>query len=429
MKLDKNKEYALALSGGGARGSYQIGVWKALRENGIKINAVTGTSIGAINGALIAQGDFDEAMEIWENISPDVIYNLNASGIDKVRDISKLGTFLEKYIDEERVRASDVEYGLVTVNVTTLEPVVKFIEDIPKGKLLEYILASANYPVFYRQEIDGDKYVDGGLFDNLPIAPLADKGYEDIIAVDICAVLSTIFREEVPKTANVFTVRSRHSLHKQFLFDPVKVKENLLKGYCDLKLYNGEYVSTHYYIKGYSDNKHLNSLDKEDIKMLIKKDSIKESIKELFSNEKVLRNYLKALNEYASEGSGKISNLRLTDKEFFTASLEITAELFEVEAIREYEYDEFIRELYRKIIEVMANSRSIEKIFSTKDINEFISESLNVNLFDKKILFANLFISKNKISLLEEIMYKNFPKVSVAFITSFIVKNKMEQYM
>jgi len=51
--IDLSKEYGLALEGGGARGAYQIGAWKALKEAGVKINAVAGTSVGALNGALI----------------------------------------------------------------------------------------------------------------------------------------------------------------------------------------------------------------------------------------------------------------------------------------------------------------------------------------------------------------------------------------
>ncbi|MBQ7895822.1 MAG: patatin-like phospholipase family protein, partial [Oscillospiraceae bacterium] len=53
LKLDHTKEYALALEGGGAKGAYQIGVWQALREAGIKIKAVAGTSVGALNGAMM----------------------------------------------------------------------------------------------------------------------------------------------------------------------------------------------------------------------------------------------------------------------------------------------------------------------------------------------------------------------------------------
>ena len=54
--LDLTKEYGLVLDGGGARGAYQIGAWKALKEAGVKISAVAGTSVGALNGALIWKG-------------------------------------------------------------------------------------------------------------------------------------------------------------------------------------------------------------------------------------------------------------------------------------------------------------------------------------------------------------------------------------
>ena len=55
--IDLNKEYGLVFDGGGARGAYQIGAWRALSEAGVKISAVAGTSVGALNGALV--------WEIW----------------------------------------------------------------------------------------------------------------------------------------------------------------------------------------------------------------------------------------------------------------------------------------------------------------------------------------------------------------------------
>ena len=61
-------EFTLILAGGGAKGAYQIGVWKALKELKIKINAVIGNSVGALNGAFIAQNDIDKAIRLWKNI-------------------------------------------------------------------------------------------------------------------------------------------------------------------------------------------------------------------------------------------------------------------------------------------------------------------------------------------------------------------------
>ena len=62
--LDLTKEYSLVLDGGGARGAYQIGAWKALVEAGVKINAVAGTSVGALNGALICMGNVELAEKL-----------------------------------------------------------------------------------------------------------------------------------------------------------------------------------------------------------------------------------------------------------------------------------------------------------------------------------------------------------------------------
>ncbi len=59
---------AIALCGGGTKGAYELGAWKALRELGISYQIVTGTSIGAINGALMAAGDFEQACELWDTI-------------------------------------------------------------------------------------------------------------------------------------------------------------------------------------------------------------------------------------------------------------------------------------------------------------------------------------------------------------------------
>ena len=68
IAIDITKEYGLVLEGGGARGAYQIGAWHALQEAGVKINAVAGTSVGALNAALICMGDLEIAEDIWKNI-------------------------------------------------------------------------------------------------------------------------------------------------------------------------------------------------------------------------------------------------------------------------------------------------------------------------------------------------------------------------
>ena len=67
--IDLEKEYGLVLEGGGAKGAYQIGAWRALKEAGVKIKGVAGTSVGALNGALICMDDYENAKKVWENIT------------------------------------------------------------------------------------------------------------------------------------------------------------------------------------------------------------------------------------------------------------------------------------------------------------------------------------------------------------------------
>lgn len=202
------KEYSLVLEGGGAKGAYQIGAIKALMENGYTFNAIVGTSIGAINAAFIAQGDIDKIEKLWKTLSfkdlmdinNDIIENLMTRQItipvirelrdklnialkDKGIDTALMRKLLSEYIDEDKIRNSNIRYGLVTFCITDFKPQKLFIEDIPKGKLVDYLLASSNLPVFKRSQIDEKKFLDGGVFDNCSVEMLYDAGYRNIMAI------------------------------------------------------------------------------------------------------------------------------------------------------------------------------------------------------------------------------------------------------
>ena len=69
----KNRKLGLALSAGGAKGAYQLGCWKAFLEKGLTFGAVSGSSIGALNGALICQGDWNAAYELWSEIAGSAV--------------------------------------------------------------------------------------------------------------------------------------------------------------------------------------------------------------------------------------------------------------------------------------------------------------------------------------------------------------------
>lgn len=189
-----NKEYGLVLAGGGTKGAYEVGVWKALQELKINVTAITGASIGALNAALILQDDFDKMVELYKNIKIDNILTLDRKidsnkNIFNIKNLSKLAVeFIEKkglennalretaneYIDVEKVYNSPIDLGLVTYSFGG-ESKQLFKEDIPKEQLIDYLLASACFPIFKAQKIDDVEYFDGGLYDNIPVNLLIKK--------------------------------------------------------------------------------------------------------------------------------------------------------------------------------------------------------------------------------------------------------------
>ena len=206
--LKEKDKIALTLEGGGARGAYQVGALKALYENKFKFEAVVGTSIGAINAAFIAQGDFDKLCNMWETLSFKDLLNLDNTAMKNVIDkkldketvkyLSKMlgdsiknggldvtseRKILESEIDENKIRDSQILYGLVTMCVSDIKGEELFISDIPDGKLIDYIMATSNLPIFKRVIIDDKKYLDGGAWDNCPVHMLEEKGYEDVVVI------------------------------------------------------------------------------------------------------------------------------------------------------------------------------------------------------------------------------------------------------
>mgnify|MGYP000007954720 FL=1 len=102
---------------------------------------------------------------------------------------TNLHNLLKKTVDEEKVRNSNTDYGLVTTAFPSFKGSYLFIDEIPQGRLHEYLLASAScFPATHWGEIDGQKYIDGGYCDNMPVKMALEKDATNIIAVDLEAV-------------------------------------------------------------------------------------------------------------------------------------------------------------------------------------------------------------------------------------------------
>lgn len=241
---------AVVLGGGGSKGAYQVGAWRALRELGIRYDIVTGTSIGALNGALMVLGDYERALELWREIDIDKVvlnglnlrtdlqyYYENSQKLlpfiksykdNKGMDIAPLKKIIQKCVDE-RFFSSVVDYALMSVKFPSFVPVKKCKNELLMQNLASWILASAScFPAFPVCEIDGEGYIDGGYYDNLPISLAFELGAQQVIAIALNPE-SHAFSQH-PLVKNISPLKP---LGGMLDFDKMSIEENLELGYFD----------------------------------------------------------------------------------------------------------------------------------------------------------------------------------------------------
>ena len=258
------KKTALVLSGGGSRGAYQIGVWEALSELDVTIDMVFGTSVGSINGAMVVQGDLELSRKLWQQMETDMIFDIETSGLPSedawayAKEIvlrggagtSGLGRLLREYIDEDRVRNAAADYGLVTVELPSLEGHFLYKSDIPYGRLADYIMASAScFPAAQKYVIGDREFIDGGYRDNLPVEMALDRGATSIIAVDLHAagiVRHSAVRKAKEVPDGFHMIESPLDLGNFLIFDKLNTGRIMRLGYLDTMREFGVYEGERY---------------------------------------------------------------------------------------------------------------------------------------------------------------------------------------
>jgi len=399
------KEYGVVFAGGGARGSYQIGVWKSLNELGLKIAAVAGTSIGAINGALMVQNDFEKAYRLWQSIEIGDVINLEGLGGSNKKkiglkelaanlkdiingrglDISPLIKMLHEHINERAVRDSEIGFGLVTFSLSDLKPLLLYKEDIPEGKLVDYLIASASLPLFQSHEMDNKRFIDGGAYDNMPVSLIKDKGIRDIITVDVSGI--GVVRKWTFRGANIIHIKNSEDLGGILEFDGDRIKRNIEIGYLDALKAFGKYIGTRYYIKNDGDiwKGIMSPLEAKEAEMLY---SFLEIDDDSHLTSKLVRyRVMRTLKKY-SPG-------RLDGRTVMLAAAEIAAETMEIERAKVYSLEGIAKEIlkaYYSSDDASVFKHSIDIIL--KLISEDKREGVRlITALSPKISITSLFIA------------------------------------
>ncbi len=251
--MSTNNKVGLIFSGGGARGAFQIGCWKALKEMGITDNivAVFGTSVGAINSAAFLQNDLALAEEIWNILSYEKVfkklpdpnrkkfsrkfYAIARQVIkEKGLDVSPLKELIRSHLDEKIIRESSLDMGLVVFDWTIKRPHYLLKNEIPDDKLIEFVIASSTFPVFQPHQIGDHVYIDGGVFDNRPLSFCENReDFDKIICIDVTIARHFWPNKKRKMSDRIVFIRPSRLLGSPMAFDTRRIKRNIELGYED----------------------------------------------------------------------------------------------------------------------------------------------------------------------------------------------------
>lgn len=397
----KVEKRALVLGGGGARGSYQVGAYYALCELGYDFDIITGTSVGSLNGAMFTCDNFDmkTAFKLWSNISTDMVLDVDIRNeaitsnpaeavvgiIDKAIksgsiDQAPLRSLIEETLDIESFYSSKRDFGLVTVKFPSLKHVYITKSEIPKDKLVDYLLASsAVFPAMKTVLIDDVQHIDGGFYDNVPITLAKEMGATEVIAV----TLNSIGRQlEDPKGIKITKIVPKDDLGFLLLFNPDSSKVNMTRGYIDTMKTFGK-------LKGYRYAFYPETFDPYKRKFL---KLVAKACGKFKSNN--------AAENFISETTINLLKLRLSGSKAFSqgwiyAAAEVAGEVFGISPLNCYTREEFDSVLLEKLDEV----KEITPL-TNPDISDAIKTVLNER-YVTKYLVGKLVLSlrcKNEFS-------------------------------
>jgi NTE family protein len=179
---------ALAFCGGGGKGSFQIGVWKALKEKNIDFQAVAGTSVGALNAVLFALGDYEKAEKIWNGVNHKKMLSLNHDGTEGYFSRNGLREIFSEIDLSQLDNSKTVDVFAATYNISEKRSEHFKLNGMRNEDKIAVLLASSAMPFAYESvEINGCRHRDGGYIrsENIPIEPLFANGYKNIWIVSL----------------------------------------------------------------------------------------------------------------------------------------------------------------------------------------------------------------------------------------------------
>lgn len=366
--IDLDKEYGIVLEGGGAKGAYQVGAWQALKEAGIKIKGIAGTSVGALNGAMMCMDDLERAERVWSHLTYSQVMDVEDQKMERLLegdtpfwealsdvakkmgegglDITPLKNLIVEVVDEEKIRNSPVELYIKTFSVDELKELDIDLKSVEPGYMKDLLLASAYiYPLFKNEKLHGRKYIDGGAINNVPLDSLVDRGYQDIIMIRIFGI-GREKRVKIPEGTQIFTIEPRVNLGNIIDFNPEKSRRNMKIGYYDAQRMIYGLKGKIYYIEENEEECYYLR------KLLQIPEEARDRLLEWYHTWEKEEGRIRAFVEKVLTGVAmelKLSR-EWTYKELYLAILEATAKICRVPKYRVYTVEELREEVKNRLL-------------------------------------------------------------------------------
>lgn len=437
----QGKKVALVLSGGGARGAYQIGVWKALKDLGVDIDIVTGISVGALNGAFVAQDDLQQAIEMWNNLSTsDILDYQIEDDLSTIRGYSKNLTALfiqaikqggisskpmtdlvEEYLDDEQgLQNLTVDFGVVVTNTETRREESYFLNNLAREDIKRLLVASASlYPIMEMTDINDKPYADGGYRNHIPINLAMEKNPDFVIAVD----LQPESNVQLPYNhEHILIIESQWYLGDIMTFDINRNRSNLKLGYNDLMKAFGKYFG-----KLYTFTNPGNGYKRHLAKYL--------SALESGTTQVDVSTFIKSNKNFLKQKLEKEWGHIITDDNFHIALLEVTGRLFYYPAQEPMSFADFIQRIIKRIGELydMDKHDALDKLqpdffLGHTEWYEYYSQKLSLFPEQQRIFYFIDLLTDSSLDLsnwVYHILFKIDPvPFSIALFINYLTKNE-----
>ena len=406
---------ALVLSGGGMRGSYQNGAIKALRElKKADFDIVVGSSIGALNGFLFVQGDFDVMDELWHTVKEERVvnesippeFNLETwfnqrhairAFVDRYIknrgvDISPFLELLKQVYNPKKFFESPIDFGCTTTEFPKITPVF-VTKEMMKEDGYNWLVATASaFPAFPVHSFKGKEYIDGFYNDNLPIDFAYRLGADEIVAIDL--TVEPVHPNYIGRKGITY-IYPHERMSSLLDFDRSMMDHMEVMGYNDMMKAYGKYTGLKYTFKNFVMPKYFNNF----IKNIL---MIEHRIATMNDLAEVVRGY-----DYIEEEIAKqLYKKYVSDEDIFFGILDRLMTLCEMDSEKVYSYKE-VRNLICVVFKDCVNEEYpyIPKNLNPIELKDYVS-SLDAKGIVEKIVH-NYFYPHHELP--EHILYAIYP--------------------